>query len=52
MKRLVLVVAALAIAGCQTSIKGNHEFDRGAPFGTYSSFAWITSDRCSARLRV
>ena len=44
MKRLVLVVAALAIAGCQTSIKGNHEFDRGAPFATYSSFAWITSD--------
>ncbi len=44
MKHLVIALAALAIAGCQTAIKGNHEFDRGAPFETYSSFAWITSE--------
>ncbi len=44
MKHLILVVAALALAGCQTTIQGHHEFDRGAPFASYSSFAWITSD--------
>ena len=44
MKHVVLALAVLAMGGCQTTIKGHHEFDRGAPFGTYKSFAWITSD--------
>ena len=39
---LALALALLAAAGCQTPIKGHHEYDPEAPFASYRTWAWIT----------
>jgi hypothetical protein len=39
---VVLWLAALALAACETPIKAQHDFDSSAPFPRYRTFAWVT----------
>ena len=44
MKRLVTLLAAVALAGCATGFKATHDHDSDHDFSKYQSFAWISKN--------